>query len=162
MTESLTLAAAASRAGVGAAALALGRSLDHWGLALVILALLALSWLPLQLPPSILLLVSLAAGTVQKTFSLRVAFDETLFQQWTTAWGADTRRGDTQSRLAMDLAELDRTLFACKLAGKQAEALRDLDSRLQGALGLVKHQLLALVVQFASVVSAAVLHSQAQ
>lgn len=62
----------------------------------------------------------------------------------------------------MDLAELDRTLFACKLAGKQAEALRDLDSRLQGALGLVKHQLLALVVQFASVVSAAVLHSQAQ
>lgn len=68
MTESLTLAAAASRAGVGAAALALGRSLDHWGLALVILALLALSWLPLQLPPSILLLVSLAAGTVQKHF----------------------------------------------------------------------------------------------
>lgn len=162
MTEPLTLAAAASRASVGAAALALGRHLDTWGLALVMLALLGLSCLPLPLTSLAFLLVSLAAGVVQKLLSLRVAFDETLFRQWAVAWGALTKQGEAQSRLSMDLAELDRTLLACNLAGRQAGTLRDLDSRLRGALELVKQQLLALLVQLVSVVSAALLHFEAQ
>lgn len=162
MTEPLTLAAAASRAGVGAAALALGRNLDTWCLALLILALLGLSCLSLPLMSSMFLLLSLAAGVVQKLFSLRVAFDETLFRQWATAWGEGTKQGKAESTLSMDLEELDRTLLACKLAAKQTGTLRDLDSRVRGALGLLKKQLLALVVQCASVVSAALLHAYIQ
>ncbi len=161
MSEALNFAGAATRARVVASALALGRSLDWWSLALLVLALFSLLGLPLPHLPKIALLLSTIAAAVQKIFALRVAFDEALFRQWADKWDATASQHIADASLVADLAELDQTLVCCGLikhadtnAGKN---VRDLDQRLRGAMGLLKSQGLAFVVQLATFMCAVIM-----
>lgn len=149
MLEPFSGAGAAARVRVMAAALALGRSLDLWSLALVVISLLSLlgAWMPLA--SKICLLISLLAGATQKIFALRVAFDAALFQHWAENWSRAA--ADSGSVLqAEDVAGLDQTLVICGLRAHQDATPRDLDSRLRGAWKLLRTQLLALAVQLAA------------
>ena len=156
------------QAWVMAAALALGRSLDLWSLALLGIALASLLWVQLPLAPRIGLLISMAAGAMQKMFALRVAFDAALFRHWAANWTenwADTRdnpaaRPDPDARadpasLAADLAALDQALALSGLRAHQGGASRDLESRLRGAWKLLRAQALALAIQLAAIIGAA-------
>lgn len=154
MSESSGFAAAASRARTMAAALALGRGLDRWSLALVALALAGLLWAPLPLLSVICLLLSLLAGGVQKFYALRVAFDAALFRHWGETWAAATQERDPAA-LAADLAAFDQALAACGLRAPAECAVRDLDDRLSGARKLFVRQALVLAMQFAMMVVAA-------
>jgi hypothetical protein len=156
MTEALGFADAASRARTMAAALALGCSLDHWSLALVVLAMAGLLWAPSPLSSSICLLASLLAGGAQKIYALRVAFDAALFRYWTETWAAAATQGSYPAALAADLAALDQALAACGLCAPSEGTLRGLDSRLRGAGKLLRWQALALAIQFAAIIVALV------
>ena len=155
MIEPLGFAGAAARARVMAAALALGRSLDLWSMALVTLALVGLLWLSLPLSSGICLLASILAGGRQKIFALRVAFDAALFRHWAEAWRRAADQGLDQAALVADLAAFDHALAACGLRAPAVEAVRDLDSRLHGAGKLLRQQTLALAIQFAAMIGAA-------
>jgi hypothetical protein len=163
MHEPLNFAEAAARARVMAAALALGRSLDLWSLALVMLALAGLMWATLPLTTSLGLLVSILAGVGQKVFALRVAFDAALFRHWAEAWSHDATLGRPPTALDADLRIFDQALAACGLGKTRGDAVRDLCSRLSGAVRLLRRQALALAIQFAAIViaMAAILLSRA-
>ncbi|MCL4470606.1 MAG: hypothetical protein M1547_05675 [Gammaproteobacteria bacterium] len=153
MPEPLDFAAAAARARAIAAALALGRSLDLWSLALTALALATLLWIPLLLPPTIGLLLSLLAGGTQKILALRVAFDEALFRHWAETWSDAATQGFASAALVEDLAALDQSIAACGLRAPSGGAVRELDGRLRGAGKLLRRQILAFVIQFVSMVA---------
>lgn len=154
MSEPLGFAGAASCARTMAAALALGRGLDRWSLALVALALAGLLWAPLPLSSSVCLLAALLAGGAQKIYALRVAFDAALFRYWAETWAAAATQGRDPAGLAADLATLDQALAACGLRASSEGALRGLDSRLRGAGILLKRQVLALAMQFVAMMVA--------
>lgn len=156
MLDSLNFAEAAARARVMATALALGRSLDLWSLALAALALAGLLWLTLPLTASVGLLLSILAGVGQKFFSLRVAFDAALFDHWAEKWSSDGAEGRDPYALATDLIGFDRALADCGLATPRGDLARELNSRLRGAARLLKRQVLAVAIQFAAVVVALV------
>lgn len=152
MFEAPSFARAASHARTIASALALGRSLDQWSLALVILALAGTLWLSMPLLSTICLLVSILAGGAQKIFALRVAFDEALFSHWAETWAGAATEGLDPAALTADLAAFDQALDACGLRAHPRGAIRDLDSRLRGAWILLRRQALALAIQFASMI----------
>lgn len=154
MIEPLGFAGAAARAHVMATALALGRSLDLWSLALVTLALAGFMWLSLSLSSGICLLVSILAGGGQKIFALRVAFDAALFRHWAEVWRSAADHDLAPAALAADLAAFDHALAACGLRAPAVEAVRDLDSRLRGAGKLLRLQALALAIQLAAMTGA--------
>ena len=156
MRESPGIAGAAARARVMAAALASGRRLDLWSLALVMLALFSLLWMLLPPSSAICLLLSLLAGGTQKLFALRVAFDQTLFRHWDETWTSAATQGRDAPTFEADLTALDQTLVACGLLPQQGGAARSLDSRLHGAWRLLKRQVLAFAIQLATMIGAAV------
>ena len=151
MPDSLNFAEAAARARVMATALALGRSLDLWSLALAALALAGLLWLNSPLTTSIGLLLSILAGAGQKVFALRVEFDAAIFHHWAVAWNSDGAEGRDPNALATDLMVFDSTLADCGLANPRVDGVRDLNSRLRGATRLLKRQVMAVAIQFAAV-----------
>jgi hypothetical protein len=151
MHEPINFAEAAARARVMATALALGRSLDLWSLALVMLALAGLLWVTLPLTTSIALLVSILAGFMQKLLALRVAFDAALFRHWAEAWSRDATQGREPTALDADLRIFDQALAACGLGKIRDGAVRDLRSRLRGVVRLLRRQALALAIQFAAI-----------
>lgn len=156
MRDSLNFAEAAARARVMATALALGRGLDLWSLALAALALAALLWLTLPLTTSIGLLLSILAGAGQKIFALRVAFDAALFHHWAEAWNSNGAEGRDPNALATDLMVFDRAVADCGLVTPRGDAVRDLHSRLRGAARLLRRQVQAVAIQFATVAVAMV------
>ena len=156
MLDSFNSAEAAARARVMATALALGRSLDLWSLALAVLALAGLLWLTLPLTARIGLLLSILAGVVQKIFALRVAFDAALFHHWAEKWSSDGVEGRDPNALVTDLMVFDRSLADCGLATPRGDGVRDLNSRLRGAARLLKRQVVAVAIQFAAVAVAMV------
>lgn len=162
MIEPLFCVAAATRAQVIAAALALGRSLDLWSLGLFTVALVSILWLSLPLLPTICLLVSLLAGGAQKIFALRVAFDAALFRHWAEVWRSQSsetsvvRQKFDLTALIADLEALDQTLAICGMRVAPDGAVRDLDSRLRGAWGLLRQQILSCVIQCAAMLGAVV------
>lgn len=156
MLDSLNFPEAAARARVMATALALGRSLDLWSLALAALALAGLLWLTLPLTTSIGLLLSILAGVGQKVFALRIAFDAALFHHWAEAWNSNGAEGRDPNALATDLMVFDRALADCGLATPRGDVVRDLHSRLRGAARLLRRQVLALTIQFVAMVIAIV------
>jgi hypothetical protein len=156
MLDSHNFSEAADRARVMAAALALGRRLDLWSLALAALALAGLLWLTLPLTTSIGLLLSILAGVGQKVFALRVAFDAALFHRWAEKWSSDASENRDPNTLATDLMVFDRALADCSLAIPRGDGVRDLNSRLRGAARLLKRQVLAVAIQFAAVAVAMV------
>ncbi|MHB1232045.1 MAG: hypothetical protein ACYCZQ_05625 [Burkholderiales bacterium] len=157
MHEPLDFAEAASRARVIAVALAQGRSLDLWSLALVTLALAGLLWVPFPLLASISLLVSILVGVGQKVFALRVAFDAVLFHHWAEAWNSNGAEGRDPNALATDLMMFDQALADCGLGAPRDDVVHDLHSRLRGAARLLRRQALALAIQFVAMVIAMVL-----
>jgi hypothetical protein len=134
------LTVTAARAGITAAALDLGKSVDRWSLALMIVALLSLLWLPLSLSVRLAIVLSIMAALVQKIFAMRVAFDQSLFKSWADKWNADARAGREMATHLADMAALDRALTESGLVAKMEE-MRDLNSRSQGAMRLLKKQL---------------------
>lgn len=135
---------AATKARVAAAGLLVGRGVDHWSLALTVLALAA-AWVmpPAGLLPQLLLLLVIVAGAAEKFFALRVAFDASLFAQWAESWQQAAEPG----RAEADLAAFDQALAACGLRANGGE-VRELDLRLVGAFGLLRWQLALFAVQF--------------
>ncbi len=156
MHEPLNFAEAASRARVMAAALSMGRSLDLWSLALVMLALAGFLWVPLPVSSSISLLVCIVAGGMQKILALRVAFDAALFRHWAKTWSSDAAQGRDPNALATDLIVFDQALADCGLGTPRGDVVRDLHSRLRGAARLLRRQALALAIQFVAMVIAMV------
>ena len=135
------------------AALSLGRRLDLWSLLLALLALAGLFGLPIAWVTRTGLLVSLLAAGVQKYFALRVAFDEQLFRNLARQWASKTPPEDAST--LTELARLDQSLARCRQCPPKADKVRDLNSRLLGASRLLKEQVLAFSVQFASLLAAA-------
>lgn len=154
MSEPPGFAGAASGARTIATALALGRGLDLWSLVFVVFALAGLLWAPLPLLSSICLLASLSAGSMQKIYSVRVAFDAELFRYWAETWSNAAIQGCDPAALVTDLAALDQALAACGMRAPVDGTARELDSRLRGAGKLLGRQALALAIQFASMVVA--------
>ena len=153
MPEHATLPQTANAARTMQAALSLGRRLDLWSLPLSLLALACLFILPLAWLPRTALLVSLLAAGVQKYFALRVAFDERLFRALAKQWAGKTPPEDAST--LTELARLDQSLARCRQCPPKADKVRDLNSRLLGASRLLKEQVLAFSVQFASLLAAA-------
>lgn len=155
MTESADRDAAATSARVVASGLALGRSVDIWSLVLTALALACAVWLALQaaLLPLACLLISVAAGGVQKVFALRVAFDEALFRAWAERWSvaavADDR-AETATAIQADLLAVDQALSALGVRRAQGDSVRGLDCRIDGARKLFGRQLMAFGTQVAA------------
>ena len=152
MSEIRSLEQAADSARTMQAALSLGSHINRWSLLFALLALFCLFYLPLSWLPRTGLLVSVIANGVQMLLTLRVALDEKLFRnlarQWAAASPGPPARNDTSAQ--DELARLDQSLVRCKLRPAQEITPRDLDSRLCGAKRLVKKQLLAFSVQFAT------------
>ena len=153
MPENHPFPQAVSDARTMQAALSLGRRLDLWSLLLALLALAGLFGLPIAWVTRTGLLVSLLAAGVQKYFALRVAFDEQLFSNLAKQW-TDEAPTENASALAA-LAALDQSLARCLQCPPKTGPVRDLNSRLQGASRLLKRQILAFSVQFASLLAAA-------
>lgn len=143
MAEPMVLQAA-TKARVAAAGLLVGRGIDHWSLALTVLALAA-AWVmpPTELLPQLLLLLVIVAGGAEKLFALRVAFDASLFAQWAESWQQAAEPGTIEA----DLAALDQALAACGLRANAGE-VRELDRRLVGAFSLLRRQFALLALQF--------------
>lgn len=153
MPETNAFPQAANDARTMQAALSLGRRLDLWSLLLAIFALACLFGLPVAGFPRVGLLASILAAGVQKYFALRVAFDEQLFRNLARQWAGKTPPEDAST--LTELARLDQSLARCRQCPPKADNVRDLNSRLHGASRLLKRQLLAFSVQFASLLAAA-------
>lgn len=156
MNEPISFGDASARAQTIANALALGRSLDLWSLILAALALAGLLGVSLPVSSTICLLVSVVAGSAQKIYALRVAFDEALFRQWAETWRNAANQGPAPAQLTADLAAFDQALAACSLRAPYGGAPRNLNSRLHGAGKLLRRQVLALAMQIAAMIGAMV------
>lgn len=157
----LTLTAAAAQAQVMACALAAGRRIDRWSLALAAVALLGLvlAATPLPLSARLCLLASLLAAGMQQILALRLAFDEIVFQKWAEKWAGAAVLGSESCGYVEDLAAFDQGLAACGLRAPSSGVVRDMDNRVKGAMGLLKKLVLAFALQVVATVSAAVLIS---
>lgn len=140
---------AAARASLAAHGLAIGRSLDHFSLALTLLALAALLW---SRPPPVAgaaLLVAFAAGLAEKFYALRVAFDRRVIADWARRW----EKPDFPLPAA-ELAAFDEALEAAGLRRAGNGGGHSLEGRLGGAMGLIKRQAVWVVLQAAALAGA--------
>ena len=153
MPEHATLPQTANAARTMQAALSLGRRLDLWSLLLALLGLACFFSLASAGLTRTGLLISLLAAGVQKYFALRVAFDEQLFRNLAKQWTDEAPTENASPQAA--LAALDESLIRCLQCPPKEDNVRDLNSRLTGASRLLKRQLLAFSVQFASLLAAA-------
>lgn len=154
MSEYHSFSEEVARTSIIVAALALGRSLDLWSIVLAAFALAGLLQMSLPLLSIICLLLSLLAGGTQKIFALRVAFDEDILRGWAKTWSGYTDDSFTSTVLLKELAMFDQSLTACGLREYADGAVRSLDSRLHGAKKLFFQQLLAVAIQFVSMIIA--------
>lgn len=136
---------------VAAESLGLGRRIDLWSLALLLVAIgtLAISPGVLASFSSSCMLVSVLAGVVQKYFSLRVALDAALFRRLADLEFRDASGPDDET-----LAALDAALAECGLIKPAAGSTRDLASRCQGAMRLLYAQAMCMAVQVVALVAA--------
>lgn len=122
---------------------------------LLLLAILSALCLALPLPSKICIVISIFSAGAQKIYALRVAFDEAIFRHWADSWSIYDEKHQARELLATDLAELDHALISAGLMKASKNKGRDLDSRLRGAMGLLKTQAFLFTLQFASTVCAA-------
>jgi len=115
----------------------------------------------MPLPAKICLLASILAGGMQQMIALRVAFDEIVFQQWANKWAIAASHGLESSAHAEDLAAFDQALATCELRAPSPSdgIVRDLDSRLRGARGLLERQARTFALQVGATAGAAVMVS---
>jgi hypothetical protein len=138
-------------AGVAAASLGLGRRIDPWSLALLLLAIgtLAIS-AGMQAPWRLgCLLASILAGIAQKYFSLRVALDAALFKRL-----ADHEFGKSLVQDGESLMALDSALADCGLIKAPKGSPRDLAVRCRGAMRLLTSQAICMAVQLGALLAA--------
>jgi len=134
------------------ATLAQGRLIDHSSLALTLLALGLSLWLKHDACLQVALLGAVLFGAIEKIYALRVAFDQQIFAIWREQWP----NHDADSAEVL-LAAFDKALADTGL-GQPANAWRPLESRIAGAIGLIKTQALLLLGQFALLLAAAAQH----
>lgn len=138
-------------AGVTAASLGLGRRIDLWSLALLlvaigILAISASTQAPWRLG---CLMVSILAGIGQKYFSLRVALDAALFKRLADH---DYRKSSAQD--GETLMTLDSAMAECGLVKAREGLPRDLACRSRGAMRLMYLQVACMTVQLGALLAA--------
>ncbi len=137
-------------AGVTAASMGLGRRIDLWSLALLLVAIVTLaisdgtqtSW---RLG---CLMVSIFAGIGQKYLSLRVALDEALFRRLAAHEFRRSSAQDGETLMALDSAMAD-----CGLVKAQEGLPRDLACRCRGAMRLLYLQIACLTVQLGALLA---------
>lgn len=158
MPETTTLEEAATKVRVMASALSIGRRLEPLSLLLLAIALVLPAILALPLQAKIGILVSILAAGLQTYFGLRVALDARIFSDWSERWDRTASVVSGTPSLELELASFDRALAFCGLRKNTAThgtPARGLESRLLGASKQLKLQALALLVQFVSLVSVA-------
>ena len=143
--------AAAASAALTAATLAQGRSLHLLSLGLLLPALAALLLAPGGPARVACLALSLAAGAVQAYHALRSGLDAALFAHWARCWSAPAAVD-----VDADLQAFDQALGSA--FGQPARASRPLAERVRGALRLLRHQSIALAVQFSAILGAILWH----
>lgn len=138
-------------AGVTAASLGLGRRIDLWSLALLLVAIGTLAISSGTQTPWRLgcLMVSILAGIGQKYFSLRVALDAALFRRL-----ADHEFRKSPVQDGETLTALDSALADCGLIKAPEGLPRDLASRCRGALRLLRSQVICLAAQLGALLAA--------
>lgn len=146
-------AAAYRRAGLTAAWLEGGKELDGLSKLLTLLALATAFWGGLAPPVQFALLLGVTLGAVEKTYAVRVAFDQRVFASWATQWQV-TERADPDAALT----EFDQTLGRMHLRSATGQATRGLDERIAGACALLRKQVTCLVLQFFAMLAAAFLN----
>ncbi len=133
-------------------ALALGRGLDLWSLALTIVALAILVWGDLPYLGRALCVLAVIAGAGQKVYAMRVAFDRQLFSAWARRWqGARCPAPDA------DMARLDEALADWGLRACGTGPPRPLAARARGARRLLRRQAWLLALQLACCTIAALI-----
>lgn len=135
----------ATHALLAAALLRHGRALDGVSLALLLLALACLPFMP---APNIraLLGASLALWAVQHYYAFRVEMDAYIFEHWAKRWTAQAAPDISQ-----DLSAFDQAVTLC--FGKTLDP-KALVTRVHGAKKLFHRQGTALAFQFFAVVAA--------
>lgn len=128
-----------------AALLRRGRSLDRFSSALSLIAVLfgLAPWLGAagSLSMASLCVLLLVVGMLEKYWALRVALDAELF----------AHLAQTGDGLEAQTRALDQALLNLRLQGPE-HGVRTWDSRCQGALGLLRKQVLCLLLQVMIVV----------
>lgn len=122
---------------IATSSLALGRSIDHSSLALALCALAFMLWRQPDAWSLAALLGAAGLGIVEKIYALRVAFDQRIFA------GLQAQPVDEAALVGFDAALLGLGLR------RQSPTPRTLESRIRGALGLLKVQAGLLLLQFA-------------
>lgn len=156
MPETDTLEEAAAKVRVMVSALSIGRRLEPLSLMLLAIALVLPAILALPLQAKIGILVSILAAGLQNYFSLRVAFDARIFNDWSKRWDRTAPVESGALSLEFELASFDRALAFCGLRKNTTTPgtpPRGLDRRLLGASKQLKLQALALLVQFVALAS---------
>lgn len=138
-------------AGVAAASLGLGRRIDLWSLALLLVAIGTLAISAGTLAPWRLgcLLTSVLAGVGQKYISLRVALDAALFKRL-----ADHVVGKSAVLDGETLRALDSAMADCGLIKTMEGSPRDLADRCQGAMRLLYLQAICMAMQLGALLAA--------
>lgn len=150
MTDELDRDRMAAQAQLAAAALAQGEDFDHWSLALTVLGLAALG-LAEPGPGRWLFIAPLLSGLIERYYCARVGIDRAIFAAWAERW---PRQG---SDPLDDLQRLDEGRVALRLGARStgcAKPLGSLADRAESALRLLRRQILAFVVQMASLLLA--------
>lgn len=145
--------AAYRRAGLTAAWLEGGKQLDSLSNLLTLLALAAAFWGGLAPPVQFALLFGVALGVVEKTYAIRVAFDQRVFASWAAQWQA-TENADPDAALT----EFDQALGRMHLRSATGQATRCLDERIAGACALLRKQATCLVLQLFAMFAATFLN----
>lgn len=143
----------AATAALTAAALGQGRQLDLLSLALLLLALATLLLAVTGLTERSLLGFSMAAGLVQRYYAFRSDLDARVFAHWAACWSG-LWAPDPQA----DLKAFDQALTGAFGAGDAPSPPRPLADRVRGALRLLRHQSIALTIQFSAILGAILWH----
>ncbi len=138
-------------AGVTAASLGLGRRIDLWSLALLLMAIGMLAISAGVLTPWRIgcLSVSVLAGIAQKYFSLRVALDAALFKRLADHAFRQSSAQDCETLMALDSAMVD-----CGLIKAVEGSPRDLAVRCHGAMRLLYAQAVCIALQLGALLAA--------
>ncbi|MBI4987668.1 MAG: hypothetical protein HZC23_02510 [Rhodocyclales bacterium] len=138
-------------AGVAASSLGLGRRIDIWSLALLLVTIGTLAISAGVLAPWRYgcLFVSVLAGIAQKYFSLRVALDAVLFKRL-----ADHEFSKSSVQDGETLTALDSALADCGLIKAPEGLPRDMASRCRGAMRLLYAQAICMAAQLGALLAA--------
>ena len=110
-------------------------------------------WLTTGLTGHGLLGVSVTAGLVQRYYAFRCDLDARLFAHWAACWSG-LWAPDPQA----DLVAFDHALTGVFGTSETPTPPRPLAERVRGALRLLRHQSIALAVQFSALLGAILWH----